>query len=450
MKKYDFKPKSLSQLQFIALGFIIMIFIGAVLLNLPISSRNGESIGFIDALFTSTSASCVTGLIPTDTGSHWTFFGHLIIICLIQVGGLGFISIGVFFAIILRRKIGLRMRGLLKESISSLEIAGVVKLTKRILYGTVLIECIGAALLAIRFIPEFGLLKGIWYGIFHSISAFCNAGFDLLGVKYGKYCSLTPYCSDWLVNMVIMLLIIIGGIGFVVWTDVIKYKFRFSKYRLHSKIAIMMTLILIISGALLFLITERDTVFKGMSLNTKVLAAAFSSVTPRTAGFNSVDTASLSNSGKLITMMLMFIGGCPGSTAGGIKTTTLFVLWAYVCAHIQQKRGVDVFNRRLAEDAVKTAATILSINLSLVLIAAVIISTVESLDMTDIMFEICSAMGTSGMSTGITRQLGNISKMVLIALMYLGRVGSLSFALSFTQNKKMPNIMQPAEEINIG
>lgn len=450
IKKIEFKPRHFSQLQFIALGFIIMIFTGAILLNLPYASKDSNSIGFIDALFTSTSASCVTGLVPADTASHWTFFGHLVIITLIQIGGLGFISIGVFFAVVLRQKIGLRARGLLKESINSLEIGGVVKLTKRILYGTALIELIGAVFLSFRFIPEFGLINGIWYSLFHSISAFCNAGFDLMGDKYGEYCSLTPYCSDILVNLVIMFLIIIGGIGFVVWDDVLKHRFRFSKYRLHSKISIVMTIILIIGAGILFLITEKYTVLAGMDIKTRLLAAAFSSVTPRTAGFNSVDTASLSNSGKLITMVLMFIGGSPGSTAGGIKTTTLFVLGAYVCAYIRQTHGVDVFKRRLAEDSIKKAATILSINLFLVLTAAVIISTIEKLDITDIMFEICSAMGTSGMSTGITRQIGSVSKIVLIVLMYLGRVGSLSFALAFTRNEKMPNIMQPKEDINIG
>lgn len=450
MQKKRFVKKHFSQLQFIALGFFIMILFGAVLLMLPFASRSQGSVGFLDALFTSTSAGCVTGLVVRDTSLGWSPFGQAVILLLIQTGGLGFISIGVFFSVLMRRKIGLRERGLLKESINSLEIGGIVKLAKKILFGTLLFESAGAFLLSFRFIPEYGIWKGIWFSVFHSVSAFCNAGFDLLGGSHGAYSSLSAYGKDALMNLVIMFLIIVGGLGFMVWDDLSRYRLSFREYRLHSKIVLLTTAILIALGSLVFLVTERDGVFAGMDLGERVLAAVFSAVTPRTAGFNTVDTANLSNAGKLFTMILMFIGGSPGSTAGGIKTTTVFVLFMYVDRHIRQYPSVDIFGRRLAEDVIKTSATIISINLFLVMAAGMVIAAIESIDLTDIMFEVCSAMGTVGMSTGITRQLSAVSKIVLVGLMYLGRVGSLSFALLFMQNKKPANIMQPKEDISVG
>ncbi|MDO4787683.1 MAG: TrkH family potassium uptake protein [Johnsonella sp.] len=450
MKEKGFVKKHFSQLQFIAFGFFIMILFGAVLLTLPFASRSGRSVGFLDALFTSTSAGCVTGLVVRDTSLGWSAFGQIIILLLIQTGGLGFISIGVFFSVLMRRKIGLRERGLLKESINSLEIGGVVKLAKKILFGTLLFEAAGAFLLSFRFIPDYGVFKGIWFSVFHSVSAFCNAGFDLLGASCGEYSSLSAYSKDILVNLVIMFLIIIGGIGFMVWDDLSRYRFAFRKYRLHSKIVLLTTGVLIALGSFVFLITERNGVLAQMGLQEKLLSCAFSAVTPRTAGFNTVDTAKLSNAGKLFTMILMFIGGSPGSTAGGIKTTTVFVLFMYIDRHIRQYPSVDVFGRRLADEAVKTSATIISINLFLVMAAGMMIASVESAGLTDIMFEVCSAMGTAGMSTGITRELSAFSKLVLVGLMYLGRVGSLSFALLFMQDKKPANIMQPKEEISVG
>lgn len=245
--------RHLSQGQFIAIGFILMILIGAILLDTPMASRSGQSIGFLSALFTATSASCVTGLVVADTATQWTLFGQIVVLILIQIGGLGFISIGVFFSIILRRKIGLRERGLMMESTNALQLGGIVKFARRIVAGTAIVEGVGALLLMIRFIPEFGILKGIWYGIFHSVSAFCNGGFDLMGAKYGKYSSLVAYYDDPLVNIVIMSLIVIGGIGFVVWGDLLKNRWHFKKYLLHTKIVLLMSTILIFGGALLFI-----------------------------------------------------------------------------------------------------------------------------------------------------------------------------------------------------
>ena len=310
--------KKMTQTQMIVVGYLLLILLGSILLMLPVSSRDGNMTSFADALFTSTSASCVTGLVVQDTYLHWSFFGQLIILILIQIGGMGFMTIGVCVAILLRRKIGLKVRGILQESINSIQIGGIVKLTKKIIKGTLFFESIGAVLLMIRFIPEFGIGRGIWYGIFHSISAFCNAGFDLMG-ENGAYQSLIRYSDDWLVNTVIMLLIIIGGIGFLVWDDLSVKKFQWKKYHLHTKIVLSTTGFLIIGGAVLFLILEKNNVLAGMPVKEQILCSLFHSVTARTAGFNTTDTGALTEGSKLVTMILMFIGGSPGSTAGGIK-----------------------------------------------------------------------------------------------------------------------------------
>lgn len=444
------KKRSISQLQYIAIGFLIMIAIGTALLMLPISSANGNSMGFLTSLFTATSASCVTGLVVVDTSIAWSFFGKLVILILIQIGGLGFISVGVFCAIIMRKKIGLRARGLIMESTNSLQIGGVVKLTRKILYGTLIFEGVGAVLLAFRFSKDFGVLRGIWYGIFHSVSAFCNAGFDLMGSRYGAYNSLSYYYQDLTVNFVIMSLIIIGGIGFIVWDDIHIHRFKFSRYKLHTKIVLLMTAILVFLGAVLLYFTELNAEISDMSMKGKILSSLFSSVTARTAGFNTIDTAKLTNSGKLLTMLLMFIGGSPGSTAGGIKATTVFVLLMYVRSNIGRTYGINVFNRRLDDEAVKVAAAIATINLSLVLIASFIIMAIQNLAMPDVLFEAFSAIGTVGMTTGITRDLTTASRVIIILLMYLGRVGSLSFALAFTQNKKIAHVMHAKEAISVG
>lgn len=444
------KKKYLSQVQFIALGFLVMILIGTLLLMLPISSRTGESTKFLSALFTATSASCVTGLVVVDTSTHWSVFGQIIIIILIQIGGLGFISIGVFFSIILRRKIGLRERGLIMESINSLKIGGVVKLTRMILIGTAFFEFSGALILSTRFIPEYGWIKGIWFSIFHSISAFCNAGFDLMGAKYGVYSSLVGYYDDWVINIVIMLLIIIGGLGFVVWSDLYEKKWNIQQYRLHTKIVLTMTLLLVFGGGVLFYFTEREGLIKDMSISGQILSSLFSSVTARTAGFNTIDTAGLSMAGKLLTIILMFIGGSPGSTAGGVKTTTVFVMLANARASIKRTVGINAFHRRIENEAVHSVSTIATINLGLALLAGLIILMIQPLPMEDILFEVFSAMGTVGMTTGVTRELGTLSRMVMILLMYIGRVGSMSFALAFTQNKVSAPLLQPKEGISIG
>lgn len=441
--------KQMSQTQFIAFGFLVLILAGTMLLSLPVSSRDGESVGFLNALFTATSASCVTGLVVADTWSQWTLFGQIVILAMIQIGGLGFITVGVFVSIVLRRKIGLKQRGLMQESMSALKIGGIVKLAKKIIIGTLILEGGGAVLLALRFVPQFGVFRGIFYGVFHSISAFCNAGFDLMGSR-GPYSSFVAYYDDWLVNLVIMSLIIIGGIGFIVWDDVSTHKLAVKKYLLQTKVVLLTTFVLVFGGALLFYLFEKDNLLADMPAGGQILSSLFGSVTARTAGFNSTDVAAMSDGGKLLTIILMFIGGSPGSTAGGVKTTTIVVLLLYVVSNIRRTYGVNVFGRRLEDDAIKRASSIFTINLFLALTASLIIMGIQSMPMADVMFETFSAIGTVGMTTGITRDLIPFSRVIIIILMYCGRIGSLSFALSFTQQKKIAHIQQPVEKITVG
>lgn len=439
----------LTQTQFIAYGFIGIILTGTLLLMLPVSSRSGEVSSFLNCLFTATSASCVTGLVVYDTWTHWSLFGQLVILTMIQIGGLGFITIGVFLSIVLRRKIGLKERGLMQESVNTLQIGGMVKLAKKIIIGTALFEGVGAVILAVRFIPEFGVARGIFYGIFHSISAFCNAGFDLMGSQ-GAYSSFVNYYDDWVINLVIMLLITIGGIGFIVWDDVSRHGLKFQKYMLHTKIVLLTSCVLLFGSAWLFYRFEQDNLLAGMNPGGKILTSLFSSVTARTAGFNTVDTGALTDASKFLTVILMFIGGSPGSTAGGVKTTTIIVLYLYLWSNIQRTYGVNAFGRRLEEDALKRAAAIFTINLTLALGASLYIMATQHMAMSDVIFETFSAIGTVGMTTGITRALNPMSRLLILFLMYCGRVGSLSFALSFTQHKRVVHVQQPVERITIG
>lgn len=441
--------KRMTQTQMIVFGYTLIILAGSILLMLPLSSRENVVTPFLDTLFTATSAACVTGLVVVDTWTHWSLFGQMIILILIQIGGMGFMTLGVYMAILLRRKIGLRTRGILQESINSLQIGGIVKLAQKIMKGTIFFEMMGALLLMTRFVPRFGIRRGIWYGIFHSVSAFCNAGFDLMGCS-GAYRSLTEYSGDWLVNLVVMSLIVIGGIGFFVWDDLTTRKFKWKQYRLHTKIVISTTALLIVTGAVLFYIMERKNVLEGMPLHEQILSSFFNSVTARTAGFNTTDTASLTEGSKLVTMILMFIGGSPGSTAGGIKTTTLVVLLVFVHANLTRETGCNIYQRRLEDGAIRKASVVMCTNLFLALIATVILTTLQPFSLTDALFEVFSAIGTVGMSTGITRDIGAVSRLVLIFLMFCGRIGSLTFALSLRGNKHDAPVKQPVEQITIG
>lgn len=439
----------LTQTQMIVVGFMLIILTGSLLLMLPWASRSHEVTPFLDTLFTATSASCVTGLVVVDTWSHWSMFGQVIILTLIQVGGMGFMTLGVFMAILLRRRIGLKTRGVLQESINSLQIGGIVKLAKKIIQGTVFFESVGALILMYRFIPKVGMARGIWYGIFHSVSAFCNAGFDLMGYME-PYESLCGYAGDWLVNLTIMSLIIIGGIGFFVWDDIATKKLKVHRYTLHTKLVLMTTLALIIGGALFFFFTEQSNVLRNMPFAERIWASFFQSVTARTAGFNTVDTGALTEGSKFVTILLMFVGGSPGSTAGGIKTTTLIVLLVCVRSNMRQEKGYNILDRRLDEEVVRKACTVMCTNLLLMLTATIVMLVLQPFALTDVLFETASAIGTVGMTTGITRSICSVSKAVLIFLMYCGRIGSLTFALSLRGNKHEPAVKQPVEQVMIG
>ena len=444
------KPKARkSTTRLIASGFALIILAGALLLSLPIANKSGHG-NWLNSLFTATSATCVTGLVVTDTYQNWTIFGQIIILCLIEVGGLGFLTIGAYISVLLKKRIGLQEREQLQESVNTLEIAGVVRLVKKIVQGALCVEGLGAVLLAFRFVPRFGVARGIYFSVFHAVSAFCNGGFDLMGVNEA-YSSLVAFEGDIVVNLVVVTLILVGGIGFIVWDDVMRNKWHFRKYLLHSKIVITTTLILTAAGTILFLITENNAAFAGMSPLEKFLGALFSSVTPRTAGFNSVDTAALSNSGKIITMVMMFIGGSPGSTAGGVKTTSMVVLLFYAVAMVLGREDINLFGRRLTDEVVKKANAVVIINATLTIMATVTIMTLQPLlNFEDVLFEVLSAIGTAGMTVGITRELNIISRVIIIVLMYCGRLGSLSFALIFAQKKISASVRQPQEKIIVG
>lgn len=445
MKK---QKRKMPQTRALALGFAAIILAGTLLLMMPFATRDGH-VSFLNALFTATSATCVTGLVVADTYQNWTLFGQLVILGLIQIGGIGFMTIGVYVAVLLKKKIGLKEREFLHESVSTLEVAGVVRLTKRIVQGTVFFELVGAVLLAIRFVPAKGVLKGIYYSVFHSVSAFCNAGFDLMG-DTESYSSFVSYEGDVLVNLTLMGLILIGGIGFIVWDDIYRNRLNFRRYLLHSKIVLLMTLFLTAAGTVLFLVVERGGVLSGMNGVERLMGAMFASVTPRTAGFNTTDVGAMTGAGKLLTILLMFIGGSPGSTAGGIKTTTFAVMILSALATIRNSYGTNIFRRRLEEDVIKRASTVFTINLTLAVTAAVILVALQPLPLDDVLVEVVSAISTVGMSSGLTRELCTLSRVVIIFLMYCGRLGSLTFALSFARKKDVPPVQQPAEKIVVG
>ena len=433
----------------IALGFLVIILIGTCLLMLQISAKDGKATDLLSALFTATSATCVTGLIVFDTFTKWSVFGQLVILAMIQIGGLGFITFGVYGMTLLRKKIGLRDREFIHDSLNSLHVGGGVKLVKSVIKGTAFFEGIGALILSLRFIPELGLVRGIYYGIFHSVSAFCNAGFDLMGYQ-GEYVSLTGFYDDIVVNAVIMSLIIIGGLGFLVWGDIAKNKLCIKKYMLHTKIELSVTALLVLGGTLFFFFSESGGVLANMDIKGKILSSAFAAVTPRTAGFNTIDIAALSEAGKLMTVILMFIGGSPGSTAGGIKTTSFAVIIFFIYSYIKREKDCHAFRRGLENDVIKKASTVFFVNLILALSAIIIITFHQDISFMDAAIEAFSAIGTVGMSTGVTRELSVLSKIIIILLMYCGRIGSLSFALSFSESKKIADIKYPTEEILIG
>lgn len=443
MKSFTKKP--LNSFQIIVLGFAGVILAGALLLMLPIASKSGQATPFLNALFTSTTSVCVTGLIVVDTGTYWSAFGQAVILILIQIGGMGVVTVAAAVTIVSGRKIGLMQRSTMQEAVAAPKMSGIVRLTGFIIRSTILIELSGAVLLAPVFCKDFGPVRGLWMALFHSISAFCNAGIDLMGIRV-PFSSLTSYAADPLINLVIMVLIITGGIGFLTWEDIRSNQLHFSRYRMQSKVILTTTAILILFPAIYFYFGE----FRQGSLGTRILLSLFQSVTPRTAGFNTADFSKLSESGQMLTIILMLIGGSPGSTAGGMKTTTMAVLVAAAISVFQRNENPELFRRRIAQETVADAAAILMMYLSLCLTGALLISRLEQLPMMACLFETASAVGTVGLSFGITPGLGTASRIILIILMYLGRVGGLTLIYAALSGHRIRFGKYPLEKITVG
>ncbi|NLV87046.1 MAG: Trk family potassium uptake protein [Clostridiales bacterium] len=441
----------LSYTRIIVLSFLLIILVGAVVLSLPISSRSRDWTPFFDAMFTATSATCVTGMTIYDTYTHWSLFGQFIILLLIQIGGLGVMTCIAMIALFLKRRISLGERRLLMQSAGSLEIGGIVKLIRRIIIGTTVIELFGAVLLSFIFCPKMGFLVGIWNGLFHSISAFCNAGFDLMG-RYGSFSSLSAQwlATNPLFSFTISLLIIIGGIGFIVWNDIWKHRLEFKKYEVHSKIVLSSTAILIFSGTILFYIFESGSAFAGMHTGEKLISSLFLSIMPRTAGFNTINLSEMSDSGTLLTALLMFIGGGSGSTAGGIKVTTFVVLLLGALASTRRRSGITIFKRRLDEHTSSQASAVVTVYFTVVFLASMIISFIEPYPLHDILFESVAAISTAGLSKGITPFLSSFSQAVLMFLMFSGRIGGLSLMLVLAERRISIPIDRPTVKILIG
>ncbi len=424
-----------------AVSFVANILIGTLLLMLPFSNRSGVPLPVLDALFTATSAGCVTGLAVVDTFTQFTFFGQLVILLLIQIGGLGFIAVSTLLMLILGSRIGLRDRLLIVETFSTLKVGGVVRLMRRVIRYTIIIELVGAAVLATVFIPQFGAVQGIWFSLFHSISAFCNAGFDLMGGG-----SLSAYATNPIVNITIMLLIVLGGLGFIVWEDVLDKRFHFRRFCLQSKIVLCATAVLIFGGALLFFITEQNHAFVGMTQPESIIASLFQSVTTRTAGFNTVDLNSFSTPGSVLSMLFMFIGAAPGSTGGGIKITTVVVIFFALLSFIKNREGVNLFSRRVPADTVERAFNAATIYAIIIFLSTMIISA-QGISFELVLYEVVSAIGTVGLSRGATAEYNNLSKFVTILLMFIGRVGSVSVAIAVTARPKRLNLRNVEERI---
>ena len=445
MADFIHKKNRFTSFQIIIGGFIAVILIGALLLMLPVSSKAGIITPFNEALFTSTSAVCVTGLVVQDTATYWSWFGQGIILVLIQIGGLGVITIAVSFALLSGRKISLMQRSVMQEAISAPKVGGIVRLTGFVLKGTFLVEFTASIIMMPVFVKDFGV-KGIWMAIFHSISAFCNAGFDLMGTENAKNASLTSYISHPLINITIMLLIIIGGIGFLTWEDILKNKYRIKSYRMQTKVILTTSLLLILFPAFFFFFRD----FADMPMQERIFSSLFQAVTPRTAGFNTADLTMMTKDGLGIVIVLMLVGGSPGSTAGGMKTTTLAVLIANTLACFRRKEDAQMFGRRIETSTIKNAATIFMMYIVLFFGGAIVISTVEDLSFSTCLFETASAIGTVGLTLGITPELGVISQTILMILMFLGRVGGLTliYAALSGSGKKISKL--PQEKMTVG
>lgn len=400
---------------------------------------------FPKTLFTATSAVCVTGLVVEDTGSYWSVFGQAILLVLIQVGGLGVVTVAVFFVMLSKRKISLMQRSTMQDAISAPKVGGIVRLTKFFLRGTFFIELLGALVMLPVFCRDYGW-SGVWMAVFHSVSAFCNAGFDLLGQSGSPYPSLTGYAADPVINLTIMLLIVLGGIGFLTWDDVWKNRLHIRRYRMQSKVILVTTVCLILLPALFFFLAD----YSALPIGKRLLASFFQAVSPRTAGFNTMDLTAMTEASRAMMILLMLVGGSPGSTAGGMKTTTLAVLLANAVATFRRRESPQFFGRRVGSGAVKTAATILSMYLMLFFGCGLFISSYEALPLSTCLYETASAVGTVGLTLGITPQLHLPSQLLLILLMYLGRVGGLTLVYAAMSSREPSVAKLPLEKITVG
>lgn len=451
MKSNSRRLFKINELQVLIFGFLSIILIGAVLLCLPVSSQNHRYTNFLDAMFMSTSATCVTGLAIVDTGTYWSYFGKSVILLLIQIGGLGFMAFSTLLALLSGRRITLRERLLIKQSLDSFNIQGLIKISKYILIFTFLIESMGAAVLSVQFVPEFGFAKGMFYSVFHSISAFCNAGMDLMG----KDRSLTPYYDNLVVILTVSALIIIGSLGFYVWQEIYSLKsFKgIKRISLNSKVCITMTVILLVSGTVLFFLFEFNNpgTMKEMTLGNKLLSSFFASASSRTAGFNSISLQDMSGSSKSLIVAFMFIGGAPGSTAGGIKITTAALIVMTAVSAVRGRQETEIYNRTIKKELVYKAIVILVIDTFLVLVSFMILGVTEKNEsLQTIFFECVSAFGTVGLTAGLTAELSSIGKIVIIAIMFFGRLGGLTIVLSMTNRKLPRSIKYPEDRILIG
>ena len=448
------KKQKMSNIRVIAISFLAVILTGTLLLCLPFSSASGTWSNPIDCLFTATTATCVTGLVVYDTPVYWSTFGQVVLLLLIQVGGIGFMTLITAVSFFVTRQINLHERRMIQESSGSLHLGGATGTFAQILIGTFVIEAIGAGLLSIRFYPMYGG-KGIWYAVFHSVSAFCNAGVDIIGLDAaGVGNSLVNFRDDPLINFTVMFLIIMGGLGFLVWNDLLNSGFRWKKMKLHTKMVLAITGSLILIGAIFYFISEYNAAFAGLPFGSRVMASFFQSVTTRTAGFFTVPQSSLSDAGILMALVLMLIGGSPGSTAGGVKTTTFAVLFLSIVRLSKNREDVVVFKRRIHDRMVRQAGAVIAVYVGLTLAASMLICMLEvgnpAVGMRDVLFETVSAVATVGLSTGITPTLTYASKLILILLMYTGRLGGMSLFLALADARETSLLERPTEKILIG
>ena len=436
----------------LAVGFALTILVGALVLMLPVSAADGQITPFLDALFTATSATCVTGLVIHDTALYWAPFGQVVLLLLIQIGGLGFMSVAAIASFVLRRTITLHERMVMSAGLNLSDGGGIVRLTRRVLFGTFIIEGTGAVLLSCRFVPHYGFPKGITMGVFHAVSAFCNAGFDLMGTPDDPFQSLIGWAEDPLVNITLMALIVLGGLGFFVWSDVWDHR-RFRSLSLHSKLVLAMSGVLLGGGFLLTLLFEwsNPATLGGMTLPHKLLAAAFQSVTLRTAGFNTIDESALTGPSQAVACVLMLIGGSPGSTAGGLKTVTVAVLALSAVSALRGRTSVTAFGRTIEPRSIMNAVALTVIGVTISLGGACVIAFIENAPMNLCLYETASAFGTVGLTMSLTPSLSAVSHIMLIVLMYFGRVGVLTLGVAvFLRRSEPPKLKFPSGNVMIG